>query len=96
MICTHHELDVTEALSIEAQHFADCIQKGTTPITDGHAGLRVVSVLEAATRSVRAAGKIGSLWVPYQLPMQRLHKTGENIHECTFYGFEAAVCGDQE
>ena len=50
-------IDVTEALSIEAQHFADCIQTGATPITDGHAGLRVVNVLEAATRSVRERGR---------------------------------------
>jgi predicted dehydrogenase len=50
-------LDVTEALHVEAQHFADCIQNGQTPITDGEAGLRVVSVLEAATQSVRQRGK---------------------------------------
>jgi predicted dehydrogenase len=50
-------IDVTEALSIEVQHFADCIQTGATPITDGHAGLRVVNVLEAATRSVRERGR---------------------------------------
>jgi predicted dehydrogenase len=50
-------LDMTEALHIEAQHFADCIQNGTTPITDGQAGLRVVSVLEAATRSIKQRGK---------------------------------------
>ena len=51
------KLDVTEALQVEAQHFADCIQNGTTPITDGEAGLRVVSVLEAATRSIRERGR---------------------------------------
>jgi predicted dehydrogenase len=51
------KLDVTEALNIEAQHFADCIRNGTTPITDGHAGLRVVSILEAATRSIRQRGR---------------------------------------
>src|SRR6476646_4034150 len=51
------KLDTTEALHLEAQHFAQCIQNGTTPITDGHAGLRVVSVLEAATRSIKQRGK---------------------------------------
>ncbi len=51
------KLDVTEALQIEAQHFSDCIQSGTTPITDGHAGLRVVSALEAATESLSQRGK---------------------------------------
>lgn len=51
------KLDVTEALQVEAQHFAHCIQHGTTPITDGQAGLRVVSVLEAASRSIRERGR---------------------------------------
>lgn len=51
------QIDVTEALRIEAQHFADCIEHGTTPITDGFAGLRVVGVLEAATRSMRDRGR---------------------------------------
>ncbi len=51
------KLDTTEALHHEAQQLAQCIQNGTTPITDGHAGLRVVSVLEAATRSIKQRGK---------------------------------------
>jgi predicted dehydrogenase len=51
------QIDVTEALRVEAQHFADCIQNAKTPITDGHAGLRVVSVLEAATRSMKDHGR---------------------------------------
>jgi predicted dehydrogenase len=51
------QIDVTEALKIEVQHFADCIMHQKTPITDGHAGLRVVSVLEAATRSMKDRGR---------------------------------------
>ena len=51
------QLDVTEALRVEAQHFADCIEKGQTPITDGWSGLRVVSVLEAATLSMKEKGR---------------------------------------
>ncbi len=51
------QIDVTEALKIEVTHFADCIMNGKTPITDGHAGLRVVSVLEAATRSMKDRGR---------------------------------------
>jgi predicted dehydrogenase len=50
-------IDMTEALAVEIQHFVDCIEHGKTPITDGHAGLRVVSILEAATRSMRDRGK---------------------------------------
>ena len=51
------QLDVTEALRVEAQHFAECIEEGKTPITDGRAGLRVVSILEAATQSMRDRGR---------------------------------------
>lgn len=51
------QLDITEALRVEAQHFSDCIQHGRTPLTSGYSGLRVVSVLEAATRSMRERGR---------------------------------------
>ena len=51
------QIDIAEALRIEAQHFAGCISNGETPITDGRVGLRVVSVLEAATRSMKDHGK---------------------------------------
>jgi len=50
-------LDLTEALRVEAIHFADCIENGTKPITDGHSGLRVVGILEAATHSMKEHGK---------------------------------------
>ncbi len=50
------KLDFTEALQREALHFVDCIENGTTPETDGEAGLRVVKVLEAATQSVLERG----------------------------------------
>jgi predicted dehydrogenase len=52
------QLPVREALSAEAAHFVDCITHSTRPTTDGHAGLRVVRVLEAATRSMAAHGQL--------------------------------------
>jgi predicted dehydrogenase len=50
------QVDVTEALRLEAQHFAECIETGKPPVTDGVSGLRVVRMLEAATRSMRQKG----------------------------------------
>jgi predicted dehydrogenase len=50
-------IDLTEALRTEAEHFADCIRTGIAPITDGYAGLRVLSVLEAATQSMKDRGR---------------------------------------
>jgi predicted dehydrogenase len=52
------KLDMTEALHVELSHFIDCIEKCETPITDGHAGYRVVKVLEAATESVKGRGRL--------------------------------------
>jgi predicted dehydrogenase len=50
-------IDATEALRTEALHFVRCITHGERPITDGAAGLRVVQVLEAATRSMAERGR---------------------------------------
>jgi predicted dehydrogenase len=55
------KLDVTEALSVEAAHFVECITRGVTPLTDGEAGLRVVRLLEAATASMAERGRLVSL-----------------------------------
>ncbi|HWR14174.1 MAG TPA: Gfo/Idh/MocA family oxidoreductase [Terriglobales bacterium] len=47
-----------EALKSELEHFVDCIEKNETPVSDGHSGLRVVQVLEAAEKSVKNRGKL--------------------------------------
>ena len=51
-------LDATEALQTEALHFIDCIENNTPPETDGQAGLRLVRIVEAAERSLRARGQL--------------------------------------
>ena len=51
------QLDMAEALGVELRHFADCVEHDKTPVVDGHAGLRVVRMLEAATQSMRGAGR---------------------------------------
>ncbi len=50
-------LPTTEALSLEAEHFVDCVQHQKAPETDGHLGLRVVELIEAATSSMRGRGE---------------------------------------
>ena len=47
---------VTEALQVEAEHVIECIEKGVQPITGASAGLRVVRILEAASRSMKQRG----------------------------------------
>lgn len=49
-------VDRSEPLQNVVSHFADCIRNGRKPLTDGEAGLRVVRVLEAAQRSIKAQG----------------------------------------
>jgi predicted dehydrogenase len=50
-------LSAKEALITEAEHFADCIQTGSRPLTDGESGLRIVEMLAAATQSSRLRGQ---------------------------------------
>jgi predicted dehydrogenase len=51
-------LDATEGLRTEALHFIDCIENNKRPETDGQAGLRIVRILEAAEKSLRARGQL--------------------------------------
>ncbi|HXQ74479.1 MAG TPA: Gfo/Idh/MocA family oxidoreductase [Pyrinomonadaceae bacterium] len=51
-------LDNTEALQTEALHFIDCIDNNRQPDTDGAAGLRMVSMIEAAETSLRDRGRL--------------------------------------
>jgi len=50
------QIATREALSTEVEHFLGCIKSGAAPITDGNAGLRVVELLEATTRSMQRRG----------------------------------------
>ncbi len=51
------QVSLTEGLRVEAQHFLECIIHGRQPLTDGHCGLRVVRILEAAARSLAEKGQ---------------------------------------
>jgi len=51
-------LDTTEALQTEAVHFIDCVENQKEPETNGEAGLRLVKIVEAAEKSLRAKGQL--------------------------------------
>ncbi len=51
------QLNGSEALKVEGEHFVDCILHDKTPQTDGHLGMRVVQLIEAATRSMNENGR---------------------------------------
>jgi predicted dehydrogenase len=42
-----------EALQLETRYFLDCVTSGVKPFNDGHAGLRIVKILEAAEQSLK-------------------------------------------
>jgi predicted dehydrogenase len=50
-------LSLTEALRVEVEHFIDCVRTGRRPLTDGHAGLHTVQILDAAARSLADRGR---------------------------------------
>jgi predicted dehydrogenase len=47
-----------EPLSLQDQHFIQCIESGRRPLTDGRSGLAVVHVLESVEQSLREARPI--------------------------------------
>lgn len=61
-------LQQSEALTLAARHFVECILANRTPLSDGYAGLRVVRLLEAAEESLRQRGKV----VEFGKPGRRL------------------------
>jgi len=52
------KVNQVEALKLEAEYFVDCVTNGKTPINDGHAGLRVVKMLEACNKSLKYHGQV--------------------------------------
>jgi predicted dehydrogenase len=55
------QLDMTEALSLELRQFVKAVEGSAQLATDGHAGLRVVRILEAATKSMAERGRVVEL-----------------------------------
>lgn len=51
------QLSMAEALGAEVGHFAQCVQDGIPSLTGGDSGLRIVEILEAATRSLGDRGR---------------------------------------
>jgi predicted dehydrogenase len=45
-----------EPLKVECQHFLDCINTGARPISNGHAGMELVKILEASNESLKQRG----------------------------------------
>lgn len=74
-----------EALARVVDEFADCIRTGRTSLTDGRSGLRILDILEAASRSIENHGVAVPLrerWAgpPGAMPSQRPGEGSESKH----------------
>jgi predicted dehydrogenase len=56
-------LAMTEALRVESEHFVDCIVNASAPRTGALLGLRVVQLIEAASRSMHHKGE--TVYLPH-------------------------------
>ena len=63
------QIDGTEALRREMEHFVHCIEQQQEPLTGGPAGLRVVEILQAASHSMAQRGR------PIELRSTKLQAT---------------------
>ncbi len=63
------QVDGTEALRREIDHFLRCIQQQEEPVTGGGTGLRVVEILQAASQSMAQRGR------PVELRLTTLQAT---------------------
>jgi predicted dehydrogenase len=54
-------IEQIEALKVEAEYFVHCIKQNETPINDGHAGLRVIKMLDACNLSIKMNGRAVTL-----------------------------------
>jgi predicted dehydrogenase len=52
------QVEMREALSVETENVVKAVAAGQPLIVDGHAGLRVVRILEAAQRSIEQQGRV--------------------------------------
>jgi len=52
------QVDISEALGHEARHFIQCVEERRSTVTSGESGMRVVRLLEAASQSIAARGRV--------------------------------------
>lgn len=71
-------LEESEPLRLECEHFLECVATGETPRTDGHEGVRVLQVLDAAERSLVSGGG------PVALAVQDGVHPGVQIHPSAY------------
>jgi predicted dehydrogenase/acetyltransferase-like isoleucine patch superfamily enzyme len=73
-----------EPLRRECEHFLECIRSRRTPQCDGYSGLRIVTILEAANRSLRQGGSQQTIprdiFFPRTQDNEHHPRTGPELH----------------
>lgn len=91
------QLNLTEPLRAECEHFITCIQNGTRPRTDGREGLRVLKILNASQQSLDQKGSVIKLDKGINLPGAILPIRKQHpktfVHESAYID-EDVVLGD--
>jgi UDP-2-acetamido-3-amino-2,3-dideoxy-glucuronate N-acetyltransferase len=82
------ELEEREPLHAECQHFIDCIQSRSAPVSDGREGLQVLRVLDACQRSLES----GPMEVNLSPSVTAEKETSFFVHESAYVD-EGAVIG---
>ncbi|MGI8605407.1 MAG: Gfo/Idh/MocA family protein [Verrucomicrobiales bacterium] len=62
-------LQQEESLKVECQHFIDCIENGSKPLTDGRDGHDLVRILEASSESLKRNGAPVTFSKSTELPL---------------------------
>ncbi len=89
---TYNDGDITvpflkpdEPLKLEDAHFMDCIRTGARPRSDGWQGLKVVNILESASRSLYNSGSLEDLTPRYYFQTSN-GAAGEDLNRHTNAG----------
>jgi predicted dehydrogenase len=64
-------LDAAEPLALEARHFVDCLRHNVRPLSDGHSGMAVVSVLECGQRALELGREVAVPWPETGSPVRK-------------------------
>jgi UDP-2-acetamido-3-amino-2,3-dideoxy-glucuronate N-acetyltransferase len=75
-------IESVEPLKMECRHFLECIQTRGTPRTDGHEGLRVLTVLQQCQEAL--AGKASVITTPSARRYAQSVKPAYFVHESAF------------
>ena len=87
------QLEQVEALRQELSYFVECVTAGKEPFNDGHAGLRVVQMLEAASESLKERS-VGLFMNQYNAIAEDV-KLGQNVRLSKFINLYGCEVGDE-